>query len=489
MPTTSMNQLSTHKVNHKKPNRKDPNTHFVTNRQIMLTNTPKIKTKKTLQEWPVNTIISKFPSRNQKKCIQLVQPNKKHRIFAIQVGQQVQGLRMLTQIYNGHVLTPEGWINGGSVIIEDCRIKEVSKSSRQLEGMDHHIDAHGMHVVPGGIDLHCHGGGGRDFQECSRDAFETAALTHLKHGTTAIYATLSSSPIDMMEQACATCDELMKEPKSTIMGMHMEGPYFNPSRAGAQMPEVIRIPDVDEYHHIVEDFDCMRRWDTAPELPGAVEMGKYITGKGIVAAIGHTAAEYPHVKAAWDAGYTLATHFYNGMPGFHNVREFKHAGTVESVYLLEDMAVEVIADGIHVPATLLNLVYHIKGVEHTALCTDALAVTDSESEHAFDPRVIIEDGVCKLSDRSALAGSIATMDRLIKTMVRVVGVPLQDAVRMASETPARIMGIYDRKGSLLRGKDADILLLDSDINLRGVYSMGEFVKGSDRNAPAEIVER
>ena len=488
MPTTSMNQLSTHKVNHKKPNRKDPNTHFVTNRQIMLTNTPKIKTKKTLQEWPVNTIISKFPSRNQKKCIQLVQPNKKHRIFAIQVGQQVQGLRMLTQIYNGHVLTPEGWINGGSVIIEDCRIKEVSKSSRQLEGMDHHIDAHGMHVVPGGIDLHCHGGGGRDFQECSRDAFETAALTHLKHGTTAIYATLSSSPIDMMEQACATCDELMKEPKSTIMGMHMEGPYFNPSRAGAQMPEVIRIPDVDEYHHIVEDFDCMRRWDTAPELPGAVEMGKYITGKGIVAAIGHTAAEYPHVKAAWDAGYTLATHFYNGMPGFHNVREFKHAGTVESVYLLEDMAVEVIADGIHVPATLLNLVYHIKGVEHTALCTDALAVTDSESEHAFDPRVIIEDGVCKLSDRSALAGSIATMDRLIKTMVRVVGVPLQDAVRMASETPARIMGIYDRKGSLLRGKDADILLLDSDINLRGVYSMGEFVKGSDRNAPAEIVE-
>ena len=273
------------------------------------------------------------------------------------------------------------------------------------------------------------------------------------------------------------------------MGMHMEGPYLNPSKAGAQMPEVIRIPDPNEYRHIVEDFDCMRRWDTAPELPGAAEMGRYITSKGIVAAIAHTAAEYRHVKAAWDAGYTLATHFYNAMPGFHNVREFKHAGTVESVYLLEDMAVEVIADGIHVPSTLLNLVYHMKGVERTALCTDALAVTDSDSEHAFDPRVIIEDGVCKLSDRSALAGSIATMDRLIKTMVRVVDVPLQDAMRMASETPARIMGIYDRKGSIQRGKDADILLLDSDINLRGVFSMGEFVKGSDRIAPAEIVER
>jgi len=394
---------------------------------------------------------------------------------------------MLTQIYNGHVLTPEGWVNGGSVIIEDFRIKEVSKSSHQLDGMDKRVDAHGMHVVPGGIDMHVHGGGGCDFQECTPEAFKTAAETHLRHGTTSIYATLSSSPIDMMERACATCDELMREGGTTIMGMHMEGPYFNPSRAGAQMPEVIRIPDANEYTHIVEDYECVRRWDSAPELPGAVEMGKYITGKGIVAAIGHTAAEYPDVKAAYDAGYKLATHFYNGMPGFHNVREFKHAGTVESVYLMDDMAVEVIADGIHVPATLLNLVYHIKGVEHTALVTDALAVTDSDSEHAFDPRVIIEDGVCKLSDRSALAGSIATMDRLIKTMVRVVNVPLNDAVRMASETPARIMGIYDRKGSLQRGKDADILLLDSDINLRSVYSMGQFVKGSDRIAPAITV--
>ena len=198
---------------------------------------------------------------------------------------------MLTQIYNGQVLTPEGWIKGGSVVIEGTRIKEVTKSSRQLEGMDKTIDAHNMYVVPGGVDLHCHGGGGSDFQECTQDAFETVAQTHLRHGTTAIYATLSSSPLDMMERACQTCDEMMRKPGSTIMGMHMEGPYFNPSKAGAQMPEVIRIPSPDEYHHIVEDFDCMRRWSSAPELPGAIEMGKYITDKGIIAAIGHTSAE------------------------------------------------------------------------------------------------------------------------------------------------------------------------------------------------------
>ena len=382
---------------------------------------------------------------------------------------------MLTQIYNGHILTPEGWINGGSVIMNEGRIVEMTKSSNRVGGVENAVDAKGMHVVPGGIELHCHGGGGSDFMEGTEEAFRTAAHTHLLHGTTAIFPTLSSSPLPMMEAACATCDKIMREPRTTVMGLHLEGPYFNPRKAGAQMPEVIRIPDPVEYHHIIEDFDCVRRWDIAPELPGAIEMGEYITGKGVVAALGHTAAEYPDVKAAYDAGYTLATHFYNGMLGFHNVREFKHAGTVEAVYLMENMAVEMIADGIHVPTPILKLIHRMKGVERTAIITDALAVTASDSDKAFDPRVIIEDGVCKLSDRSALAGSIATMDRLIRTCVDA-GIPLQDAVRMSSETPARIMGIYDRKGSLQRGKDADIAIYDQDLNLQSVYSLGELAQ-------------
>ena len=380
---------------------------------------------------------------------------------------------MLTQIYNGHILTPQGWISGGSVVLDGHTIVEVSKSARIMPDVDATVDADGDHVLPGGIDLHCHGGGGSDFMEGTREAFENAALTHLKHGTTAIYATLSSSTLPMMEAACQTCSDIMRDdPLTTIMGLHLEGPYFNPSRAGAQMPEIIRVPDRKEYTHIVEDYDCVRRWDAAPELPGAIAMGAYLVDKGVVAAIGHTAAEYPDVKAAYDAGYSHATHFYNGMPGFHNVREYKHAGTVESVYLMENMSVELIADGIHVPITILQLVHRMKGVERTSLVTDALAVTDSDSDRAFDPRVIIEDGVCKLSDRSALAGSIATMDRLVQTMVLKAGLPLQDVVRMASETPARIMGIYDRKGSLQRGKDADVVIMDRALNLRAVYSMG-----------------
>lgn len=382
---------------------------------------------------------------------------------------------MLTQIYNGHLLTPEGWINGGSVVFEDGRIVEVTRSSHILENADKTVDAHGMHVLPGGVELHCHGGGGSDFMEGTAEAFRTAVATHLRHGTTAIYPTLSSATLPRIETACATCQELMKEPGTPIMGLHLEGPYLNPRKAGAQMPEIIRTPDPAEYTHVVEDYDCVRRWDVAPELPGAVEMGRYITGKGIVAAIAHTAAEFPEVKAAYDAGYTLATHFYNGMPGFHNVREYKHAGTVESVYLMENMSVEMITDGIHVPSTILRLIHRMKGVERTAMVTDALALTDSDSDRAFDPRVILEDGVCKLSDRSALAGSIATMDRLIRTAVNLADIPLRDAVRMASETPARIMGIYDRKGSIQRGKDADVMIMNDDLRLQSVYSMGKKV--------------
>ncbi len=383
---------------------------------------------------------------------------------------------MITQIYNGHILTPEGWINQGSVVFADGRIVEVSRSSHIFDKVDHTIDAHNMNVVPGGIDLHCHGGGGCDYMEGTEEAFRTATLTHMRHGTTAMFPTLSSATLPMIEHACETCDQLMREPGTPIMGLHLEGPYFNPRRAGAQMPDIIRLPDRNEYQHVIEDFECVRRWDAAPELPGALEFARYITSKGVVASIGHTNAEFPEVKAAYEAGYTHATHFYNGMPGFHNVREFKHAGTVESIYLLDGMSVEIIADGIHIPIPILRLVHRMKGVERTALVTDALAVTDSDSDKAFDPRVIIEDGVCKLSDRSALAGSIATMDRLIRTMVMQAGIPLHDAVRMASETPARIMGIYDRKGSIQRGKDADILIMDDNCELNAVYAMGQLVE-------------
>ena len=368
---------------------------------------------------------------------------------------------MLTQIINGKILTPQGWLKDGSVLISDNKILEVTNCDLAVVGATL-IDAKGMYIVPGGVEIHVHGGGGRDFMEGTEEAFRAAVAAHMQHGTTSIFPTLSSSTIPMIREAAATTEKLMAEKDSPVLGLHLEGHYFNMKMAGGQLPENIKNPD------------------PAPELPGAMQFGKYVTSKGVLASVGHTQAEYEDIQTAYEAGYTHATHFYNAMPGFHKRREYKYEGTVESIYLIDDMTVEVVADGIHVPPTILRLVYKIKGVERTCLITDALACAASDSQTAFDPRVIIEDGVCKLADRSALAGSIATMDRLIRTMVQKAEIPLEDAVRMASETPARIMGVYDRKGSLQRGKDADIQILDKDLNVRAVWAMGKLVEGTNK---------
>ena len=382
---------------------------------------------------------------------------------------------MLTQIINGKIHTPQGWLKNGSVIINDNKILEVSNCDLAVVGANI-VDARGMYIVPGGVEIHVHGGGGRDFMEGTEDAFRTAVDAHMQHGTTSIFPTLSSSSIPMIQAAVRTTEKLMAEKDSPVLGLHLEGHYFNMKMAGGQMPEYIKNPDPNEYIPLLEETNCIKRWDASPELPGALQFGKYVSSKGILVSVAHTQAEFEDIRAGFDAGYTHATHFYNAMPGFHKKNEYKYEGTVESIYLMDDMTVEAIADGIHVPPTILRLIYKVKGVEKTALITDALACAASDSSVAFDPRVIIEDGVCKLADRSALAGSIATMDRLIQTMTFKAEVPLFDVCRMISETPAKIMGVYDRKGSLERGKDADILLLDKNLDVRAVWAMGKLVK-------------
>ncbi|MBQ7179661.1 MAG: N-acetylglucosamine-6-phosphate deacetylase [Bacteroidaceae bacterium] len=385
---------------------------------------------------------------------------------------------MLTQIINGKILTPQGWLKDGSVILRDNKILEVTNCDLAVIGAEL-VDAKGMCVVPGGVEMHVHGGGGRDFQEGTEEAFQVAVAAHAKHGTTSIFPTLSSSTMPMIETAVETCNKLMEDKDSPILGLHLEGPYLNSSKAGAQVPEWIKNPNPNEYIPIVEKAPCLARWDAAPELPGALQFGKFCAEKGILPSIAHTAAEHSDVRAAYEAGYTHVTHFYTAMPGFPNKHGYKYEGTVESVYLIDDMTIECIADGIHVPPTILRMAYKIKGVERMALISDALAVAAAPPEaQAFDPRVIIEDGVCKLADRTALAGSIATTDRLIRTMVQEAEVPLEDAVRMASETPAHIMGVHDRKGALARGKDADILILDDKLKVRCVWQMGRIIENT-----------
>ena len=382
---------------------------------------------------------------------------------------------MFKQIINGRILTPQGWLEGGSVIVEDGKIAEVSNNNFAIEGAEI-IDAKGCDIVPGGIEMHVHGGGGRDFMEGEEEAFRVAIDAHMQYGTTSIFPTLSSSTVPMIEKACETCTKLMAEPNSPILGLHLEGPYFNPKQAGAQIPEWIKAPVKEEYEYLLGKWPCLKRWDEAPELEGSHEFIKCCCKHGVLPSIGHTRAKYDEVAAANELGMTHATHFYNAMPVVYKNREFKETGTVESIFARENMTVEMIADGIHVPPVMLRMIYQIKGVERTALITDALACAASKDDTAFDPRVVLEDGVCKLADRSALAGSIATMDRLVRTCVQQAGIPMEDACRMISETPAKIMGVYDRKGSLEKGKDADIIFFDKDQELTFVMQMGRIVR-------------
>lgn len=381
---------------------------------------------------------------------------------------------MLKQIVNGRILTPKGWLEGGSVIIEDNKIKAVSNIDLHIVNAEI-IDAKGCYVVPGGIDLHTHGGGGRDFIEGSEDAFRAAVNAHMKHGTTTIYPTLSSSTIPSIEAACQVCQKLMAEENSPVLGLHIEGSYINPKQAGAQNPMLIKAPLPDEYETLLNKYSCIKRWDVAPELQGSVEFITECRKHGVLTALTCTRATYEDVVAAHDAGLSHAAHFYNAMPVVYKEHEFKVPGTVESVYALQDMTVEVIADGIHVPPVMLNVVYQIKGVEKTALITDSLAYAASEGNVSSEPSVILEDGVCKLADHSALAGSIATMDVLIRTCIHRAEIPMIDVFRMVSETPAKIMGIFDRKGSIEEGKDADIMMFDDDIDLTYVMQMGNVV--------------
>lgn len=381
---------------------------------------------------------------------------------------------MLKQFVNGRILTPKGWLDGGSIVTDGNRIRAVSNINLHVVGAEI-IDAKGGYIVPGGIDMHVHGGGGRDFIEGCEDAFRAAIKAHMMHGTTSLYPTLSSSTIPNIEAACCVCEKMMAETDSPILGLHIEGSYINRKQAGAQNPVLIKAPIVYEYETLLNKYKCIKRWDEAPELPGSVRFIKTLRKHGVLSALTCTRATYEDVVKAHDAGMTHASHFYNAMLVVYKEHEFKVPGTVESVYALQDITVEVIADGIHVPPVMLKVLYKIKGVEKTALITDSLAYAASEGDVCAEARVIMEDGVCKLADHSVLVGSIATMDVLIRTCVQKAGIPIIDVFRMSSETPAKIMGVFDHKGTIEEGKDADIVIYDKDINLTYVMQMGHEV--------------
>lgn len=388
-------------------------------------------------------------------------------------------MEILTKLVGGHVYTPSGVLKDATVIVKDGRIADISLSNVEIDGADV-IDASGLRVVPGGIDLHIHGGAGRDYMEATEDAFREAMESHVVHGTTSICPTLGAGSFEMYKEAIKVSEKLMAEDSTPMLGLHFEGPYLNKNRIGALDPKYARNPLPEEYEELMNSAKVIKRFSVSPELPGVAELGACLRKHNVLGAVAHTLANYEQVKNAFDSGYTLATHFYNAMSGFHQDGVFKHEGVVESVYVIPEMDIEIIADGKHVPPVLLKMAYMFKGADKTALITDALSCSACGTGKNFDPRVIIEDGVCKLSDRSALAGSVATMDVLVKTMTEEAGVPFADVITMTSATPARIAGVNDRKGSLVAGKDADIVFYDDNLNLRFVMQKGRIARPLDR---------
>lgn len=386
------------------------------------------------------------------------------------------------KIFNAKVIVPGRIIPRGTVLITNGIITAIEEGD--LDFADAFaIDAKEQFVSPGFIDIHVHGGGGHDFMDGTPAAFLQIAEIHARHGTTAMLPTTLSSEKEDLLLTLKAYDEAEKRNTTgaAFIGMHLEGPYFAMNQRGAQDPKYIRNPDPDEYREILENYPSIKRWSAAPELPGAIEFGKYLSSKKVLVAIAHTDAVYEEVLQAFHNGYTLATHFYSAMSGVTRRNAYRYAGVVESAYLLDQMDVEIIADGVHLPEPLLKLVYKIKGPGRTALITDAMrAAGMPEGESILGGlknglRVIVEDGVAKLPDRTAFAGSVATADRLVRTMIQIAGVSLTDTIQMITETPARIMGISDKKGSLQKGKDADILIFDKNIHISMTMVKGRIV--------------
>lgn len=386
---------------------------------------------------------------------------------------------MITRIRTPRLVMPDGIRTGQSLYFKDGVITAITD---RVLPFDTEIDARGLYLAPGFIDIHSHGGGGADFLDGTADAFAQAAALHACHGTTTIVPTATSGTCEETLAMLAVFQEVRTRSAqgADMPGVHLEGPYFSMEKRGAQDPRFVRDPAPEEYNRILSAGKDILRWSAAPELPGALDFGRELKKQGILASIGHSDANYDQVLAALDAGYTHITHLYSCTSTVHRKNTLRQAGIVESAYLMNDLTVEIIADGIHLPPPLLQFVYRFKGPDKTALVTDSmrgagmpegLSVLGSLTN---GQQVRLEDGVAKLMDRSALAGSTATMDRLVVNMLRLAGATLPDAVKMASTTPAIIMGFHDR-GRLENGLRADLVLFDEEIIVKRTIVAGNTV--------------
>lgn len=379
---------------------------------------------------------------------------------------------MITKIKNGRLVLSDR-IEEKNLYIENGKITAITGDDLPF---DDEFDAGGAYVAPGFIDIHVHGGGGFEFADGTEEALVNAANIHFAHGTTTLYPTISAYDYEKTAAALGVIEKYGKSDgvKPHIYGCHLEGPYFSPEQSGAQDPSFIRTPDEAEYKKLVARYaSVIKRWSYAPELDGADKFLDFLNENRIVASAAHTDAELSHIKKAYEHGMKLITHLYSCTSTIKRRQGFRILGVTEAAYYFDGITVEAIADGCHLPPELLALIYKLKGAERVCLVTDAIrhgGMENAENDTCQNGNMpyIIEDGVAKLADRSAFAGSIATADCLVRTCVKKAGIPLCDAVKMITETPAKTMGL-ERKGKLEKGFDADVVVFDSDVNVLKVF--------------------
>ncbi|MGK5692544.1 N-acetylglucosamine-6-phosphate deacetylase [Streptomyces sp. URMC 128] len=373
-----------------------------------------------------------------------------------------------TVLTGATVVLPTGTVDNGQVAIDGTRITTTAAENAQV------IDVTGHYVIPGFIDIHNHGGGGASFTSGSVEDILKGIHTHRLHGTTTLVASTVTGDMDFLTQRAGLLSELAEQ--GEIAGIHFEGPFISPCRKGAHSEALLRDPDPAEVRKLIDAARGRATMVTlATELPGGTDSVRLLAEHGVIAAIGHTDATYEQTVEAIDAGATVATHLFNAMP------PLGHRSPGPIAALLEDdrITVELINDGTHLHPAALQLAFHRAGADRVAFITDAMdAAGFGDGRYWLGPlEVEVADGVARLLADGTIAGSTLTLDRAFKRAVTVDGLSVEDAVTALSATPARLLGMDDRIGSLEPGKDADLVLLDADYELKGVMRRGEWVVG------------
>ncbi|MGW1806659.1 N-acetylglucosamine-6-phosphate deacetylase [Streptomyces sp. NPDC002078] len=363
------------------------------------------------------------------------------------------------------VVLPGGVVDDGRVCVEGTKIVAATAESAET------LDLTGHWLVPGFVDIHNHGGGGASFSGTPDDIMK-AVRTHRLHGTTTLVASTVTDETDLLATQAGLLSELAEQ--GEIAGIHFEGPFISPCRKGAHSEALLRDPDPAEVRKLIDAARGKAKMVTlATELPGGIDSVRLLAEHGVIAAIGHTDATYEQTVEAIDAGATVATHLFNAMPALGH----RAPGPIAALLEDERVTVELINDGTHLHPAALELAFHRAGADRVAFITDAMdAAGIGDGRYMLGPlEVEVSEGVARLVEGGSIAGSTLTLDRAFKRAVTVDRLSVEDAVQALSVNPARLLGLSDRIGSLEPGKDADLLVLDADFDLKGVMRRGEWL--------------